>query len=313
MRTVAELSGKVQVAAPVAVSSVPVGAEENVFVTQTERPAFEIGSGVPKAHPVAVQSTPAGVEPEATDPMLQFVPTQPDSVKRLIAPGGVALSGTWAMPPPSDRLPQRRFFNGTVPARSRNVLPQVPEPDVDVKSKPVAPPIVVLLVDDVVATVDVLLDVDVLELVEEVVDEVVASDVDELVELDVEEVDELVDDVVGTELDVDELVDDDVDDEVVDDVLVELDVLELLELVLVDVLVVDGLLTVSTRSFTQLSTRPWSVGESFVNWQSFGFFASSFAKQPFVGSAPPVYFATALSRQAPAFGLGSFPGVCASW
>ena len=55
------------------------------------------------------------------------------------------------------------------------------------------------------------------------------------------------------------------------------------------------------------------MAESFVNWQSFGFFASSFAKQPFVGSGPPVYFATAVSRQPPAFGSVDFPGVCASW
>jgi len=63
------------------------------------------------------------------------------------------------MPPPSDSEPQRRFFSGTVPARSRNVLPHEPEPAVDRKSKPVGvtgPPVVdVLDVDVLVLVVDV--------------------------------------------------------------------------------------------------------------------------------------------------------------
>ena len=199
--TVAELSSNTQLAAPVDVLSVPVGPAhvpvpapvqhanglaapvhcefgKNVFVTQTDRPAFEIGRGVPNLQPGAVQSTPAGVEPDAVVPRLQFAPTH-DSEKRLIAPAGVALSGTCEMPPPSDRLPQRRFFNGIVPARSLNVLPQAPVPAVAVKSKPVGvtgPPVV-----DVV-------DVDVLVLVVDVVGCVVGAselDVDDDVLVDV--------------------------------------------------------------------------------------------------------------------------------
>ncbi len=120
MSTVAEFSWKFHVAAPLDVSSVPLGATgENVFVTQTDRPAFDMGSGTPKRQPTAVQSTPAGVEPEAVGPMLHVVPTQPDSVKRFVAPDGVVLSGTWERPPPSERLPQSRFFKTTVPAPSR--------------------------------------------------------------------------------------------------------------------------------------------------------------------------------------------------
>jgi hypothetical protein len=113
---VAELRLKTQLAAPVDVLRVPVGpahvpvpapvqqangvpvAEhlefgKNVFVTQTEKPAFEIGSGVPNRQPAAVQSMPAGVEPDAVVPRVQLGPAH-DSVNRLIAPGGVALFGT---------------------------------------------------------------------------------------------------------------------------------------------------------------------------------------------------------------------------
>jgi hypothetical protein len=93
--TVAEFSWKFHVAAPDVVLSVPLGGTgENVLVTQTERPAFEMGSGTPKRQPTSVQSTPAGVEPEVVGPMLHVGPTQPDNVKRLVAPAGVALSGT---------------------------------------------------------------------------------------------------------------------------------------------------------------------------------------------------------------------------
>src|SRR5262249_36993486 len=67
--------------------------------------------------------------------------------------------------------------------------------------------------------------------------------------------------------------------------------------VVVVVLVVEVVVvtTTATRSSTQFSTSPRTVGESVVLWQSLGAFAWSFAKQPFVGSRPPVYFAIALS------------------
>src|SRR5262245_59663920 len=71
-------------------------------------------------------------------------------------------------------------------------------------------------------------------------------------------------------------------------------------------------MTTATRASTQFSASAFTVGESVVLWQSFGSFASSFAKQPFAGSAPPVYFATALSTQPFVFGSVGFPGVCAS-
>src|SRR6185369_4779223 len=99
----------------------------------------------PNLQPTSVQSTPAGVEPAGTGPMLQMLPTQFVSAKRFAAPAGVALSGTCEMPPPSDRLPQRRFLIGTVPARSRKVLPHVPVPAVDRKSMAEPPPIVVVV------------------------------------------------------------------------------------------------------------------------------------------------------------------------
>src|SRR5262245_5846530 len=78
--------------------------------------------------------------------------------------------------------------------------------------------------------------------------------------------------------------------------------------VVVVVLVVEVVVvtTTATRSSTQFSARAFTVGESVVLWQSFGFLASSFAKQP-------VYFATALSTQPFVFGSVGFPGVCASF
>src|SRR5262245_66623049 len=62
----------------------------------------------------------------------------------------------------------------------------------------------------------------------------------------------------------------------------------------------------------QFSTSAFTVGESVVLWQSLGFFASSFAKQPFACAPSPVYFATALSTQTFVFGSVGFLGVWAS-
>jgi hypothetical protein len=204
---VAELSWKFQVAAPLTRSSVPLGwTGENVFVTHTERPAFEIGSGVPNLQPMSVQSTPVGVEPDVVDPSVQLDPAQ-DSVKRLVAPGGVELSGTCEMPPPIERPPQSRFFSGIVPARSRKVLPHVPVAEVERKSKPDgAPPPVVEVVDDVGVAVVLLLDDVLLE-----VEDVVAG---RLVDVDVvgpadEDVVGAAEDVVGP-ADEDDVVDEDV-------------------------------------------------------------------------------------------------------
>src|SRR6185369_13785223 len=89
-------------------------------------------------------------------PTLHCPPAQPLRAKRLVEPGGVVLSGTCEMPPPSERLPQSRFFSGTVPATSRNVWPHVPVAAVERKSNLVAgppPPIVVVVVDVVVVVV----------------------------------------------------------------------------------------------------------------------------------------------------------------
>src|SRR5262249_57714151 len=82
--------------------------------------------------------------------------------------------------------------------------------------------------------------------------------------------------------------------------------------VVVVVVEVVGVMTTATRSATQFSASACTVGESVVLWQSFGFFASSFAKQPFAGSSPPPYFPTALSTQPFVFGSVGFPGVWAS-
>src|SRR5258708_22283697 len=73
------------------------------------------------------------------------------------------------------------------------------------------------------------------------------------------------------------------------------------KVVVVVVLVVEVLvaMTTATRSSTQSSTRLCNASELFVGcWQSFGSFASSFAKQPLVDSVPPLYLVFALSMQA---------------
>src|SRR5262249_6203647 len=88
-------------------------------------------------------------------------------------------------------------------------------------------------------------------------------------------------------------------------------VVVVLVVVVVVVVVLVVLVTKATRLARQVSTTPWTVAESPVFRQSFGCFASSFAKQPLVSSRPPLYFAFALSTQPLAFGLGSLPGVCA--
>src|SRR5262249_27661433 len=84
--------------------------------------------------------------------------------------------------------------------------------------------------------------------------------------------------------------------------------------VVVVVLVVEVVvvMTTATRSSTQFSASALPVSESVVAWQSFGFFASSLAKQPFAGTAPPVYFAAALSTQPFVFGSMGFPGLWVS-
>ncbi len=357
VRIVAELSAKSHVASPLDRSSVPlggagVGAWPNVLVTHTERPEFEIGSGTPNRQPTAVQSTPACVEPDAVGPMLHKEPLQPDSVKRFVAPDGVVLSGTCERPPPSERLPQVRFFSGTVCARSRYVLPQFPEPDVDKKSNSRVVDVDVLVVvdvdDDVVVVLDVdvvvVLDVDVLEVLDVdvlvlVVDDVLVEVVDDVLllvvvveDVLVDVVDEVlvlvvvVDDVlvlVVVELLVEVVVVEDVDVEELDvDVVVD----ELVDVVLEDdvdvvvddeelvlVLVVVGVVRKPTTSSTQFSTMPCNVAVSLVTSQSFGFTASSFATHPRVGSAPPLNFASALSTHMFAFGSVGLPGVSASW
>src|SRR5262245_37465888 len=90
------------------------------------------------------------------------------------------------------------------------------------------------------------------------------------------------------------------------------DVVVVVVMVVVLVVEVVVVMTTATRSPTQSSASAFTVGESVVLWQSFGFFASSFAKQPFAASAPPVYFASALSTQPFVFGSVGFPGVWAS-
>jgi hypothetical protein len=171
---VREFNWKFSVAEPSVRSSVPLTGEENVFSTHTDKPAFEIGSGVPKRQPVFVQSNPAPAA--AIGPTVQWPSAVQLRLKRFVDPAGVVLSGTCERPPPSERFPQMSFFSGIVPARSRKVLPHVPEPAVDRKSNAVAGwnvmggiELVVVVVGprdvlDVVGTMDVL---DVVGMVEE--------------------------------------------------------------------------------------------------------------------------------------------------
>jgi hypothetical protein len=126
VRTVIELSGKLHVAAPVAVSSVPLGGAENAFVTHNESPAFETGSGVPNGHPTFVQSIPGGGTQTVVDPMSHVVPAQ------LVAgsgwsprPGGRCQD--LEIPPPIE-IGRRGGSSAGSSARSRYVFPRVPRP-----------------------------------------------------------------------------------------------------------------------------------------------------------------------------------------
>lgn len=140
------------------------------------------------------------------------------------------MSGTCERPPPSDRLPQVRFFSGTVPARSRKVLPHEPDPAVAVKSNNVAgsntAPFVVEVVDEV--------EVEVVGMTDELVLDVVVvgrGPVDDEVDEDDD-----VDDVLARMVDEDDVLASIVEDELV----VGISPVELVELVVVtvDVLVV---------------------------------------------------------------------------
>jgi hypothetical protein len=121
-----------------------------------------------------------------------------ESEARFVAPEGVVLSGTWEIPPPSDRLPQMSRLSGIVPAVSRNVLPQLPPPAVDRKSNFVGtPPTVVVVVDDVEVEVELLVGALVDDEEDEVVvgaivDDDVVADVDEVVVARVVDVDVVV-------------------------------------------------------------------------------------------------------------------------
>lgn len=68
----------------------------------------------------------------------------------------------------------------------------------------------------------------------------------------------------------------------------------------------------ATNAATQLSIAASADAVSFKVMQSFGTLFSSFSKHPFVGSTPPSNLATTLSRQPPALGSGTLPGVSAS-
>src|SRR5262249_18182060 len=68
----------------------------------------------------------------------------------------------------------------------------------------------------------------------------------------------------------------------------------------------------ATSDATQPSTAVSVVVVSPNETQSFGFFASSFPKQPFVGSRPPVNLVRTLVSQPLASGSGGLPGLSAS-
>ena len=97
------------------------------------------------------------------------------------------------------------------------------------------------------------------------------------------------------------------------DVVVLLVVEVVVDVVLVVVLV--GVASAATNAPTQeLSTIPSTVPEFPVGaWQSLLLLASSFAKQPFVMSEPPSYFATTLVMQSAALGSFGLLGVSAFW
>src|SRR5262245_23507177 len=67
----------------------------------------------------------------------------------------------------------------------------------------------------------------------------------------------------------------------------------------------------ATSAATQLSTTVSAAAVSSNVRQSFGFFASSFSKQPLAGVLPPSNLAWTLVTQSLAFGSAGLPGVSA--
>src|SRR5690349_10178528 len=96
-------SGTLAVNSPVARFTVPVVGAAKVFSTQVDRPALGMGSGGPKRQPVFVQSMP----PPA--PVLgssgHSSPVHAPSTNRLVAPSGIAPSGTRPFPAPMSSPP----------------------------------------------------------------------------------------------------------------------------------------------------------------------------------------------------------------
>src|SRR5262249_42700355 len=81
-----------------------------------------------------------------------------------------------------------------------------------------------------------------------------------------------------------------------------------------DVVVVVGVLSKVRKAATQESSTMASRAAVFpVVEQSFGIFASSFAKQPLLGTAPPSNLSVALVMQSAKFGFMFCPGVSAFW
>jgi hypothetical protein len=165
-------------------------------------------------------------------------------LKRFVDPDGVVLSGTCERPPPSDRLPQARFFNGTVPATSRKVFPHEPDPAVAVKSNNVAgsntAPLVVEVLDEVVG-------VEVVGMTDELVLDVVVvgrGPVDDEVDEDDD-----VDDVLARMVDEDDVLAWIVEDELV----VGISPVELVELVVVTVDVLEVVAPTQRHSDEQVS------------------------------------------------------------
>lgn len=171
-----EVSGKLPSNEPVLLSSVPEAGDANVFRTQVEVPALEIGRYGPNAQPVLEQLL---LLPVCAAVRAETVHAEPVQVAVIwvSALSGVGPSATVDWPPPTFRPPQPSDFRRAPPDPPERTEPQVP-PGAPVMKRSVRGAVV--LVDDVVV-VEVLV---LLELVDEVL-VVVLDEVLVLVVMDV--------------------------------------------------------------------------------------------------------------------------------
>ena len=177
VRNTAEVSGKLPTNSPVATVSEPLAGAENVFCTQVDVPAFEIGRYGPKTQPVSEQCRLLPVW-AAVRPLTVSTGGLPARFIWVSAPAGVGPSATVEVPPPTLSPPQVSAFRTLPCTPPLFTAPHVPPagPVMKLRTVPNA-----MVVDVVLVLVDELVVVARLVLVDELVVVVVLVLVDELV------------------------------------------------------------------------------------------------------------------------------------